>query len=106
MILLVEDVKVKINVHLEDIKIYSVYVKLFVLKILIILLQLAMIMNVLLDIKLIKLIKLVFKVQLLQDVLNLNSFKEESVLIHVLQVSIQILIIVFVRDVHLDVIVA
>ena len=101
-----EDVKVKINVHLEDIKIYSVHVKLFVLKILIILLQLAMIMNVLLDIKLIKLIKLVFKVQLLQDVLNLNSFKEESVLIHVLQVSIQILIIVFVRDVHLDVIAA
>ena len=104
--LLVEDVKIKINVHLEDIKIYLVYVKLFVPKILITLPQLAMIMNVLLDIKLIKLIKLVFKVQPLQDVLNLNSSKEESVLIHALQASIQILKIVFVRDVHLDVIAA
>jgi len=102
----VEDVKVKINVHLEDIKIYLVYVKLFVPKILIILPQLAMIINVLLDIKLIKLIKLVFKVQPLQVVLNLNSYKEEFVLIHVLQAFIQILIIVFVRDVHLDVIAA
>ena len=105
LILLVGVVKLQLNVSLEDIEMLLVNAKLYVLQETISLIQPVMMINAPLDIKLIELIKHVLKIRILQDVQNLNFCKEKYVLTSVLRATSQIQKIVFVEDVHQDVIV-
>ena len=103
---LVVDVKPPMNVHLEDIEMLLVNVKLFAHQESTSLPLLATIMNAHLDTKHKKPTKPVLKIQFPLDVPNPNSYKVENVLTYVLLASGQTQLIEFVKDVQLDVIVA